>query len=212
MRTADLVSLLAKDASPVRAPPPGLRLAGAALAGAAISAALLLALLGLRPMHEAMHSPSFWMKAAYTLILAAAGWLTAASLARPGGRAGIGVWLAVAGVAWLASLAMMETMRTPASGMTRLWLGWTWNLCPWRILALAAPVFVAALRTMQHMAPTRPALAGAAAGLFAGGVGASVYGLYCEETAAAFVVLWYTLGVAACAALGAAIGSRWLRW
>jgi hypothetical protein len=62
------------------------------------------------------------------------------------------------------------------------------------------------------MAPTRLGLAGAAAGLFAGGVGATVYGLYCEETAAAFVVVWYSLGMLACAALGAVVGRRLLRW
>jgi hypothetical protein len=46
----------------------------------------------------------------------------------------------------------------------------------------------------------------------AGGVGATVYGLYCQETAAAFVATWYTLGVAACAAVGALLGPRILRW
>jgi len=65
---------------------------------------------------------------------------------------------------------------------------------------------------LRQLAPTRLAIAGAAAGLLAGGVGASVYGLYCGETAATFVVIWYTLGIAAGAALGAVIGSRLLRW
>jgi len=46
----------------------------------------------------------------------------------------------------------------------------------------------------------------------AGGVGASVYGLHCPEMTAAFVVTWYSLGVAACAAVGALLGPRLLRW
>jgi hypothetical protein len=212
MRTSDLVRLLSEDTAPVSGRAPAARLASAAVIGAGVSAAFLLALLGLRPMHEAMHSPSFWMKAAYTLVFAAAGWLTAASLSRPGGRIGAAIWLAVAGVAWLGALAMMETMRTPTAGMAHLWLGWSWNLCPWRILALAAPVLLVVLGLMRRMAPTRLVLAGAAAGLLAGGVGATVYGLYCEETAAAFVVVWYTLGIAASAAAGAAIAPRLLRW
>ncbi|MDQ2861234.1 MAG: DUF1109 domain-containing protein [Pseudomonadota bacterium] len=55
-------------------------------------------------------------------------------------------------------------------------------------------------------------MAGAAAGLLAGAAGATVYGLYCDETAALFVVTWYTLAIAVCAAIGALLGARWLRW
>jgi len=62
------------------------------------------------------------------------------------------------------------------------------------------------------MAPTRPRLAGAAAGLMAGGIGATVYGLYCQETAAAFTAVWYTFGMLIWAAAGALIGGRLLRW
>jgi hypothetical protein len=85
-------------------------------------------------------------------------------------------------------------------------------LCPWRILALSAPIFAVVIWAMRRAAPTRPALAGAAAGVFAGAVGATVYGLFCQEATAAFVVAWYSLGIAACAALGAAVGARLLRW
>ena len=43
------------------------------------------------------------------------------------------------------------------------------------------PVFVATLWAMKGLAPTRLALAGAAAGLLAGAVGAVVYTLHCPE-------------------------------
>jgi hypothetical protein len=212
MRTAELVSLLAEDAAPIRARRLAPRLLAAALAGALVSAGLLVVWLGLRPMGPAMHDPSYWMKTAYTALIAAAGLLTAAQLARPGARLGWPIWIALVAVLWLAMLAMMEAMRTPPSEMAHLWLGWTWKICALRILALAAPVFIAVLWLMGRLAPTRLALAGAAAGLLAGGVGATVYGLYCEETAAAFVVVWYSLGMALSAALGAVIGARLLRW
>ncbi|HLY81021.1 MAG TPA: DUF1109 domain-containing protein, partial [Caulobacteraceae bacterium] len=188
MKTHDLIDLLAQAAPPAPPRPIAPRLLGVALAGAAVSALILIAWLGLRPMHQAMHSPPFWMKAAYTAVLALAGLMATARLARPGGRIGAALVLAAVAVAWLSMMAMMETMRTPAAGQAHLWLGWTWAICPFRILALAAPVFAALFWLMRRMAPTRPALAGAAAGLFAGGVGATVYGLYCQETAAAFVV------------------------
>jgi hypothetical protein len=212
VRTQDLIALLAEDASPVRPRALTPRLLGAALLGAVVSGLILVAWLGLRPMGPATHSTSFWMKAGYTTLIAAAGLLTTARLARPGGRPGVALGLALVAALALAAMAGMETMRTPPAGLAHLWLGWSWSVCPFRILALSAPVFVAVIWWMRRMAPTRLALAGAAAGLFAGGVGATVYGLYCEETAAAFVVVWYSLGVAACAALGAIIGARLLRW
>ena len=55
-------------------------------------------------------------------------------------------------------------------------------------------------------------MAGAAAGLLAGAVAALVYGLYCEESSAAFVATWYTLGIGACACFGALVGPKVLRW
>jgi hypothetical protein len=62
------------------------------------------------------------------------------------------------------------------------------------------------------MAPTRPRLAGVAAGLLASGLGATVYGLFCQETAAAFTAIWYTLGMLIWPAIGALVGGRLLRW
>ncbi len=51
-----------------------------------------------------------------------------------------------------------------------------------------------------------------AAGLLAGGVGASVYALWCRESTAAFVAVWYTLGIVACGGIGALLGPLVLRW
>jgi len=212
MKTEDLVALLADDTRSVRTRTFAPLLLGAALVGAAVSIAALAAWLGFRPLMPAMRSPPFWMKAGYTTLLAIAALVATVRLARPGGRIGAAALLALVTIAWLAMMAGHETMRAPPAAMPRLWLGDSWNVCPFRILALAAPIFAVVIWAMRRTAPTRPALAGAAAGLLAGAVGATVYGLYCEETTAAFVVVWYSLGMAACAALGAAVGSRLLRW
>ena len=212
MKTEDLIALLAEDTRPTGTRTFGPLLVGAALAGAAISAVVLAAWLGFRPLMPAMHSPPFWMKATYTALLAAAALLAGVRLARPGGRIGAALLLGAVTVAALAMMAGHETMAAAPGEVPKLWLGDSWNVCPFRILALAAPVFAVVIWMMRRTAPTRPMLAGAAAGLLAGAVGATVYGLYCEETTAAFVVVWYTLGMAACSAVGAAIGSRLLRW
>lgn len=65
---------------------------------------------------------------------------------------------------------------------------------------------------MRARAPTRLRLAGAAAGLAAGAVGAPVYCLHCPELSAVFVGFWYLLGMLIPAALGALLGPRVLAW
>jgi hypothetical protein len=49
-------------------------------------------------------------------------------------------------------------------------------------------------------------------GLAAGGVGASAYALHCPESTAAFMAIWYTLGMAATGLLGFLVSPRLLRW
>jgi hypothetical protein len=91
-------------------------------------------------------------------------------------------------------------------------MGGSASLCPIAIVTSAIPAFVAVLIVLRGMAPTRLTRAGMAAGLLAGGVGASVYGLWCRESTAAFVALWYTLGIVACGGIGALLGPLLLRW
>jgi hypothetical protein len=85
-------------------------------------------------------------------------------------------------------------------------------VCSRYILMLALPGLAATLLVLRGMAPTRPGLAGFAAGAFAGGVAATIYGLSCGESTMVFVGTWYTLGVLATGVLGAVIGRWVLRW
>lgn len=210
MRTEELVRTLAADAPAAPARPLAPRL----LIAVAICVAAWLALM--IPMYgmPAQAAPQgwFWMKNAYSVALAMAGLVAVTRLARPGGRMGWALWLALAAVAWLSMMAAHETMTAPPGQMAALWLGQTWTVCAVRIVVFSVPTFAASFWFLRRMAPTRPVLAGAAAGFFAGAVGAATYGLYCQESAAAFVVAWYTLGIAACAAIGAGLGRWLLRW
>ena len=214
MKTDDLIALLAKDVSPQ--PGGGLRgrlaLACALAVGGAL--ALLLAWLGLRPdLHLAMRTGPFWMKAGYTLWVAAAGFAMTAEAARPGGAPKRPARMALAAaVAVIGALAVVDLALTPASGWRAAWMGQSAMACPWRILAISAPAFAAIVWGLRSLAPTRLALAGAAAGVLAGGIGATIYGLYCQEATAMFVATWYTLGLAGCAGVGALLGPRVLRW
>ncbi|HXV00438.1 MAG TPA: DUF1109 domain-containing protein [Caulobacteraceae bacterium] len=214
MKTSELIALMtAVDSSPVSPISPGRRLAMAGLLGVIVALAALALTLGLQPLAAAAHASWFWMKAGYSLSMAVCGLLLLRRLARPGAAPG---WAAIIiGVLALAAMAMMAahaSMRAPADHRGALWLGQTWRMCSWRIVLLAIPTFAALIFALRRLAPTRLALAGAAAGLLAGGLSAAVYGLYCRESAAPFVVAWYSLGMAACAFVGALLGPRLLRW
>jgi len=68
------------------------------------------------------------------------------------------------------------------------------------------------LWAIRGLAPTRLRLAGAAAGLLSGAVGALVYCLHCPELEAPFLGFWYLLGMLIPTAVGALLGPRLLRW
>jgi hypothetical protein len=91
-------------------------------------------------------------------------------------------------------------------------MGSSHQVCPWRITILALPIFVGVFWSLRTLAPTRSWISGAAAGLLAGAAGAFIYAFHCDESAAAFVALWYTIGIAAVGLLGAAVGRLLLRW
>ena len=70
-------------------------------------------------------------------------------------------------------------------------------------------LFIAALR---YGAPARPTLAGAVAGLAAGGISATLYAAHCTDDSPLFVATWYTLAIAILTAAGALGGRAFARW
>lgn len=213
MKTDDLIALLAKDTQPARkrAVPVGALLV--ALAGGAISFAAMVPWLGIRPdLARAVAGPSFWMKALYAFGLCAGGLLMVERLSRPGGRHRLGMIVASVSILAVVAIAAVQLLQTPPEGIHAAIFGSTWNLCFWRILVLALPALAGELWLMRGFAPTRPAFAGAAAGLLAGGLAAVVYGFHCDEYAMPMVAIWYSLGIALSTIAGAMLGSRVLRW
>lgn len=214
MKTSELISALIRaDRAPVRSAPVLRRLALAAALGTAISVGALGIWLGVQPISPVLEASWFWMKAGYCLTLALAAFVLLVRLARPGAPLGAASWL-LAGAAVFALIVMSarQVLSTPADAQGALWFGSTWGVCPWRILTLAAPIYVVLLLGLRRLAPTRLAATGAAAGLLAGGLAGVVYGLYCREFAAPFVAVWYSAGLALSASVGAMVGARLLRW
>lgn len=213
MRTDDLIHVLATGAGPAATGSVPRRYA-IALSLGALGAVVLVAIhFGINPrLAEVAALPKFWVRELFVASVAATSLVALARLARPGvelGRAAIAMLVPLLAI-W--TLAGFVLALAPPDARAALVLGSTWRECPYNITLVALPALAAMLWAVRGLAPTRPALAGAAAGVLAGGLGAIAYTLHCPELEAPFLGVWYVLGMAIPALAGAAIGARLLRW
>ncbi|MFZ2269632.1 MAG: DUF1109 domain-containing protein [Azonexus sp.] len=213
MKTEDLITMLATGAGAVETPAAAQRYAVAIGWGTVGAGLLMLSLLQVRhDLGQALLLPMFWVKVGFVAWLAAGSLFAALRLSRPGAKINwvpVAVGLPVLGIWAIAAFTLIEAEPIERS---RLFYGDTWKSCPLLIALLSVPVFVAVLRTMKDLAPTRPRLAGFAAGLLSGSVAALVYCLHCPEMGAPFIAFWYLLGALIPAGIGAALGNSLLRW
>ena len=213
MQTDELIADLSTDLKPVRRNAVERLLAGGLMVGAAVAFVLMAFWLGMRPdMHLAMRGTSFWMKACYTILVALLGFVLASSAGRPGTQFLSFALLLPLAVAVIGGVGMAQMMHAPPTMRPALFFGGSYTVCPWLIMAVSMPILIGVLMVMRRMAPTRPMLAGAAAGVLAGGAGATVYGLHCTESSALFVAVWYSLGILGVGLVGAGAGRFALRW
>ncbi|MHA6719740.1 DUF1109 domain-containing protein [Sphingomonas sp. RS6] len=211
--TDHLIDALATDLRPVPALFIGRRIAFGIASGGVVSLGLVFALFGMRPdLPRAMSGFDFWMKWGYTVALGLIAVVATTRLARPAGGSLRMLWPLALPVLLLAAMGVIELSRTPTRDWLSIWLGGSWDECPWRVLLLAIPIFIGLLWSFRKLAPTDLRAAGAAAGLAAGAWAATIYCLHCDEFAAVFVLTWYSLGILLTAALGALLGPRVLRW
>lgn len=211
MKTVQLMDLLAQGAGSAPAPATARRLCLAIVVGFVASCALMQLTIGALPAATFV-TPTPWMKLAYAISLGLAAALLTGKLARPIARlhsevvAGGLVFLAMGSVGALGLFQTSPGLRTAAV------LGQTWWMCPWLLMGFSLPALAATFWAVRGLAPTRLGAAGFACGLLAGSVGAAGYALACPESSAAFVAIWYSLGIVLTALLGAALGPRLLRW
>lgn len=211
MKTVELIAVLATGAGPAPRAVAARRLTPAALAGGLIAGLVAVALMGLAPA-TMVTEPALWMKLGYAGLLAGtAGWL-ASRLSRPASSVAAPLCLLAVVIGGMGVLGAVAMWRVPGADRLAYLLGHSWTACPWNVLGLSLPALAGTLWAVRGLAPTRPRVAGLAAGLLAGAVGAFGYALSCPEVSIAFVAVWYSLGIAMVGGLGAAMGPRVLRW
>ena len=211
MKTNDLISLLAQD-TPVRMRP-GRAMAYAMLIGIAISTVILLSTIGIRTnMAEAIQTARVLFKIGFTLVLS----VTACRLVF---RIGLpGVELKWRGLALLVPLLLLigaiavELSVVPHDAWETAMKGRYSNFCLFFIPLLSLAPLGGFLWALRYGAPGNPGVAGAVAGLAAGGLAAAIYAWHCPDDSPLFVASWYVLAISLVTLSGFLLGRRLLKW
>lgn len=212
MKTNDFIDMLAAGVTPVERGVPARRL-GSALAVAAVGAVLLMTIaFGVRPdLSAVMRTPIFWAKLAFPICVAAGdhGDRTARPPRRDRRCGPAGGRRRHRGGLDRGPLCGRDgRIRRPARGRARSDVA---RVSVQHRSAVGAR-FRCDVRRNPGLAPTRLRTAGAAAGLAASAIATIAYCFHCPEMSPAFWGVWYLLGMALPAALGALVAPIWLRW
>jgi len=213
VKTDHLIDALARNVEPAEKSRWGGKLAITIVAGLGIAALLVAIGLGVRPDIGAARMPVM-MKAMFAAFAAAVMLPLVVQLMKPGRPLGwrIGAILVFMGICAVATIiALMGEMPE------RRWEAWMGGRgsAPWCVVLipiLAAPCAALFTWLMRAFAPTQLTLTGAAIGAVSGGIAAMAYAMYCPTDSVAFVATWYAVAIGVCAALGALLGSKILRW
>ena len=213
MKTDDLINALSRGVEPAARPRWRMKMAITLIAGLIVAAVLVAIGLGVRPDIGTARMP-IMMKSLFAALAAAVILPVAVQLMKPGRPLGwrIGAVALFVGVCAIATITAL--MGEMPEQRWQAWMGGE-GRAPWCVVLipiLAVPAAALLTWFMRAFSPTRITLTGAAIGALSGGVSAMAYAMYCPTDSVAFVTTWYTLAIAVCAALGALIGSKFLRW
>jgi hypothetical protein len=179
----------------------------------AVAAAVFLVTLGPRPdIAAAAETPRFLFKFVVTITLAISAFGLARALSRPGEAWREAMPYLVAAPALLALAVVVELFLLPPDVWVARLVGTKSMACLTFIPLIGIGPLVIFLLALRRGAPTRPTLAGAVAGLLAGGIAATFYAAQCTDDSPLFVGIWYTIAIAGLALLGAVGGARFARW
>jgi len=212
MKTDELIAALAADTE-AKSRPIASTVWIAAGGGAVVAALIFYYDIGFRPdLSAAIETPRFLFKYVLTLSLLVSAMGLVLHLARPG--AVPTAWLMALAVppALLVLATIVELLVVPASDWSQRLVGSNAFVCLVLIPSLSAIPLIALIFALRQGAPTHPVLAGAAAGLAAAGIGATLYATHCQDDSPLFLLTWYAIAIAIVTLAGAILGQRFLRW
>lgn len=212
MDTSELIKKLASDPQRPARPLSTMWWAAGGLA-VALAATAFFALLGLRSdITTAAETYRFLFKFLVTITLAVSAFSCVRTLSRPGENWRNAVLCLAVAPVLIAMAVIVELFTLPSDSWSATLIGTNSIACLTYIPLIGIGPLAIFLWTLHYGAPTRPALAGAAAGLLAGGIAATFYAAKCTDDSPLFVATWYTLAITALAILGAVCANRFARW
>ncbi|HEX4533609.1 MAG TPA: DUF1109 domain-containing protein [Rhizomicrobium sp.] len=212
MKTGDLITALSADSERPMVPLRALLLA--ILGGVLIAAVVFMAVMGgpRANFMPSLHSWRFDFKFVFTLCIAAAAAFLATRMMRPEAKPGALRLVLLVAPVLLVGAVIAELLLMPSNDwLTRL-VGQNWLYCMTCIPLFSLAPLAGILLAMRTGAVTRPARAGALAGLLAAGLGGALYATHCPDDSPLFVATWYVIAIGAITALGAWLGPKVLRW
>lgn len=186
---------------------------GAVCIAAVIAASVFFVTIGPRPdIGHSAQTVRFLFKFIFTAVLAISAFFLVRALSTPGTPARRAApWLAAAPLLMLAAV-VLELLAVPAQDWGVRLVGHNAIACMGLIPLIGIGPLAVFLAVLRYGAPTRPMLAGAVAGLLAGGLAATFYAAHCTDDSPFFVATWYTIAIAGLALLGALGGKLFVRW
>lgn len=212
METGDLIKALSADAGRPTVPF-GRRWMLAVVLAVVVAAFVFLMIL--RPRADlavAAETMRFQFKFVMAGLLAVTALATLLALSRPEKVSGARLALLAAAPAVLALAVLLEMAVVPEVEWSARLVGRNWLYCMISIPAIGLGPLALFILALRNAAPTRPALAGAVAGLAAGGIAAFFYASHCTDDSPLFVATWYVIAVAVLTIGGALAGRVFARW
>ncbi len=211
MNTDDLIRALAEDA-PAESGAARKRALRLLAASTIVTAILLVLVFSLRTDLAGAGAWPTLRKLAVTMLLLAAGARGATILMRPDARVRDGlIWLA-APVAAIVTFIGADIALNGGVNLGPRVMGATALQCLVSVTLLSLAPLAVFLYGLREGATTRPDIAGALAGVAAGGLAASLYALHCTDDSPLFVGVWYGLAIVLVGAAGSFAGRRVLQW
>jgi hypothetical protein len=212
METNELIKALASDA----------RLRAAAtssvwwgVVGLAIALAAVIFFTTLGPRSDfatAAETPRFLFKFMVTITLAGSAFGLVRLLSRPEETSRRAMLYLATAPALIFVAVIIELVLVPQDAWTAKLVGTNSMVCLTYIPLMGIGPLAIFLFALRHSAPAKPALAGAVAGVLAGGIAATFYAAQCTDDSPLFVATWYTIAITGLSLVGAVGAHRFARW
>lgn len=212
MDTNELIKALTAYTRPREAPLSTVWWGAAALAVVVATAVFLVALHPRPDLADAADTPRFLTKFLLMLTVAGSAFGALRALSHPEGNLRGTLPLLIAAPALLIAAVVLELLAVPPETWAERLIGTSNVHCLTLITMLGLGPLSIFLLALRHGAPSSPGIAGAVAGLLAGGIAATIYVVHCVDNSPLFVAVWYTLAILGLAVVGAACASRLARW